>query len=304
MISRNIFILSVIIVTFCFAGCARLDDNLFNANVHKIDHYQLNNYKGEVDFTLDANYSIPTNRVNLFTLQSKGADEASSTKIYAVYIGDTTRISSDTVIVYCHGNKDHMDFYWPRAQLLANTSSKNRYGVLMIDYRGYGLSEGKSSESALITDVDAGLQWLKSKGLSGERLIIYGFSMGSIPATKLAAEPRSLRPSKLVLEAPIASSEALVQDASALALPGSFFTDLKINNADLIKNVKQPFMWIHGTNDDFLNVKTQGELVYKNYGGAANDKEAHLITGAGHSNVPVYYTFQKYLQDVGAFIRK
>lgn len=304
MKTRNYFTLSIIALVSCLSGCLRLDDNLFNANANKIEKYELNNYKGEVDFTLDAAYTIPTNLVNLFTLTSKGIDETTGTKIYAVYIGDTARISSDTVIMYCHGNKDHMDFYWPRAQLLANTIGKNRYGVLMLDYRGYGLSEGKPSESGLAVDVDAGLQWLKTKGLSGERLIMYGFSMGSIPATKLSAEPRSLKPSKLILEAPIASAEAVVQDASALALPGSFFTDLKTNNAELIKNVKQPFMWIHGTEDDFLNVRTQGEVIYKNYGGSPNTKEAHLIPGAGHSNVPLYFTFPKYLQAVGSFIRK
>jgi pimeloyl-ACP methyl ester carboxylesterase len=206
--------------------------------------------------------------------------------------------------MYCHGNKDHMDFYWPRAQLLANTNGKNRYGVLILDYRGYGLSEGKPSESGLFNDVDAGLQWLKAKGLSGERLVMYGFSMGSVPATKLTAEPRSIRPSKLILEAPIASAEAMVQDASALALPGSFFTDLKVNNADLIKKVKQPFMWIHGIEDDFLNIKTQGELVFNNYGGAPQDKYPYRIPGAGHSNVPVYFTFPNYLQAVGSFIRR
>jgi pimeloyl-ACP methyl ester carboxylesterase len=299
---KSTLILSILIATVCLPGCLRLDDNLFNANENKISKYELNNYKGEVDFTLDANYTIPANLVSLFTLTSKGADEATGTKIFAVYIGDTNRIATDTVIMYCHGNKDHLDFYWPRAQLLANTNGKNRYGVLMVDYRGYGLSEGKPSESGLMTDVDAGLQWLKSKGLTGERLMIYGFSMGSIPATKLSAEPRSLRPSKLILEAPMASAEAMIQDASALALPGSFFTDLKINNAEVIKNVSQPFMWIHGTQDDFLNIKTQGEVVFNNY--QRSTKEAHRIEGAGHSNVPIFFTFAKYNQAVGTFIRK
>ena len=97
---KGTFILSIITLSFCFAGCARLDDNLFNANEHKIDKYELNNYKGEVDFTLDATYSIQANLVSLFTLNSKGADEATATKIYAVYIGDTTRISTDTVIAF------------------------------------------------------------------------------------------------------------------------------------------------------------------------------------------------------------
>lgn len=283
-------------------GCLRLDDNLFNPNSNKITAYNLNSYTGEVDFKLDVTYNIPASLVTLFTLQSKAPGEVEATKIYAVYIGDIQRISTDSVIMFCHGNKDHLDFYWPRAQLLANTKSRNRYGVLMIDYRGYGLSEGKPSEEALYADIDAGLQWLKTKGLTNNRLIMYGFSMGSAPATKLTAEPQSMTPSKLILEAPMASAELMVQDATGLALPGSFATDLKINNAELIKKVQQPFFWIHGIDDDFLAMKTQGEMVYKNYNGTY--KEAHLIPGAGHSNVPNIYGFQNYLKDIGNFITR
>jgi pimeloyl-ACP methyl ester carboxylesterase len=234
-------------------------------------------------------------------LQSKAPGETEATKIYAVYIGNPQRITTDTVIMYCHGNKDHLDFYWPRAQLLANTKNKNRYGVMMVDYRGYGLSEGKPSEEALYADVDAALQWLKSRGLTNNRLIMYGFSMGSAPATKLTAEPRSMTPSKLMLEAPMASAEAMVRDASGLALPGSFATDLKINNAEIIKKVKQPLFWIHGVEDDFLGMKTQGEVVFKNHTGL---KEAHRIPDAGHSNVPNKFGFQNYLKAVGDFISK
>lgn len=297
---KNILYYSLIILFF--TGCARLDSNLFNANEHKITSYQLNNYPGEVDFHLDASYAIPDNLIHLFTLDSKAPGETNATKIYAVYIGDLNRIATDTVIMYCHGNKDHMDFYWPRALLLANTNGKNRYGVMMIDYRGYGLSEGKPTEEGLYADVDAALQWLGSKGLSTNRLMMYGFSMGSVPATRAAAEPLSLRPSKLLLEAPIGSSKVMVEDATGLALPYQFVTDLKIDNAEMIKKVQQPFFWIHGVDDDFLNITTEGELLFNNYKGTY--KEAHPIAGANHSDIPVKVGFANYLKLVGDFIRR
>ena len=297
----KIKIIFLVTATVNFTSC-RLDDNLFNPNTNKISAYNFDSYTGNVDFKLDASYQVPANMITLFTLQSKAPDESQPTKIYAVYIGNVQRIATDTVIMYCHGNKDHMDFYWPRAQLLANTKSKNRYGVMMIDYRGYGLSEGKPSEKGLYADVDAALQWLKSNGLTNNRLIIYGFSMGTAPAVKLTAEPQSMTPSKLMLEAPMASAEVMVQDASGLSIPGSFATDLKINNAELIKKVQQPLFWIHGVNDDFLGIKTQGELVYKNYQGTY--KEAHRITGAGHSDVQVVMGLQNYLKAVGDFIAR
>ncbi|HEY0031336.1 MAG TPA: alpha/beta hydrolase [Bacteroidia bacterium] len=281
-----------------FSSCLTLDDNLFNNS--KLESYKLDAYDGEVDFTLDNSYSISDSLVHLFQLPSQAAGESNPTTIYAIYIGDIAKIATDTVIMYCHGNKDHMDFYWQRAKLLANAKEKNRFGVLMIDYRGYGMSEGKPTEDGVYADVDAALKWLKSKGLSNDRLAIYGFSMGSAPATKLCAENFSMKPDKLLLEAPFASAETMIQDGSGLAMPGSLFTTLQINNGELIKSVAQPLFWVHGEADDFLNIDTHGAVVYNNYQGIY--KEAHRIPAAGHSTVPQTMGFSNYMNAVGDFI--
>ncbi len=289
-----------IILLLGLSGCLRLDDNLFNPNVTKITEYKLDNYTGDLDFRLDASYQIPDSLIHVFQLPSQAPDETSATLIYGLYIGNIDSIASDTVIMYCHGNRDHMDFYWQRAKLLANTKSKNRFGVMMIDYRGYGLSEGKPTENGLYADADAALKWLKNKGLTNDRLVMYGFSLGTAPAVKLSAEDFSMKPSKLMLEAPFASAEVMIQDASGLAMPAAFFTDLKINNAEEIKKVQQPFFWIHGEADDFLNINTHGAVVYNNYNGTY--KEAHRIPNAGHGNIPNTFGFQNYLNAVGNFI--
>ena len=195
-----------------------------------------------------------------------------------------------------------MDFYWQRAKLLAHTNGKNTYGVMMMDYRGYGLSEGKPTEKGMYADVDACMKWLKERGLSSDRLIIYGFSLGSASACELSANVRTLRPSKLILEAPFGSSAIMVQDASQLNMPAEYFTDLKIDNAEEIKKVNQPFLWIHGTKDNFLNYKTHGEVVYKNYQGSYQTK--YLVEGADHGEVPEKMGFDTYLKTLGEFIRK
>ncbi|MEJ7681322.1 MAG: hypothetical protein WKG06_26425 [Segetibacter sp.] len=103
---------------------------------------------------------------------------------------------------------------------------------LWSDYSGMVIEEPRKG---LYADTDAALQWLKMNGLSDNQLVMYGFSMGTAPAAKLTAEPRSMTPAKLMLEAPFASAEVMVHDATGLALPASFVTDLKINNAEEIK---------------------------------------------------------------------
>jgi pimeloyl-ACP methyl ester carboxylesterase len=237
--------------------------------------------------------------VHLFSLTSSSKSEGNAI-IYAVYIGNLNTISTDTVILYCHGNRDHMDFYWNRAKLLAHIGGKHQYGVLMFDYRGYGKSSGKPTEKGMYADVDACLNWLAEKGISSSRLHIYGYSLGSAVATEVMHGNYILKPSKLILEAPFASTDVMVHDASGLALPRSYFTNNKVNNADKIKSVTAPFCWIHGTADDFLSIHTHGEVVYANYNGSK--KEAHRIKGGVHNNVPEVWGYESYVTAMYRFL--
>jgi alpha/beta superfamily hydrolase len=280
-------------------GCLRLDSQFFN--VQELTSYELDNYTGERELPeLPDVYDVADENVHLFSLKSDDSGDVQT--IYAIYLGDTARIATDTVIVYCHGNKHHMDFYWNRAKLMAHVGGTHRYGVLMMDYRGYGMSTGTTTESGLTADVNTCMQWLKERGLTGDRTVLYGYSLGSAPATTLAADPQALRATKLILEAPFASAEVMVQDAALAALPASYFTDIRVDNAEKIQFVNQPFCWIHGINDDFLNINTHGEVVYNHYQGAY--KEAHRIPEAVHNNVPAVMGYEEYVRVVGEFVAR
>ena len=293
---RNLLL--AILVLIAMSSCIRLDSNLFRPNPN-ITEYQWENYEGRTGFDpLPEELKIADEQLHVFTLISD--DNGDQAEIYALYIGDIFQIAVDTVILYCHGNSTHMDAYYPRVKMLANLGQKHRFGVMMVDYRGFGLSGGEPTESGLYADVDAAMQWLKGQGLTDDRLIIYGFSLGSAPATELTANPRTLTPMKLMLEAPFASSAVMVNDASRLSLPAIYFTHNVIDNAEEIKKVQQPFFWIHGVDDGFLAMKTHGEIVYKNYRGEYS--EAHRIEGAGHGSVPQTMGTEAYMEAVLKFI--
>ena len=281
------------------ASCLRLDSNLFN-NGEKISSYQWDSFKGVREISeLPPSYRVPENQVT--ELQLLSDDNGSKAQIRAVYLGDPESISGDTVILYCHGNKNHMDLYWNRAKLLSFTGSQGRFGVLMMDYRGYGLSEGEPSESGMQADVLACLRWLKEKGLKDGNLIMYGYSLGSAPATRLAADNPVMPVSKLVLEAPFASAQAMVEDAAKLSLPSSYFCNLKLDNDVQIRNLKIPFCLFHGRSDDFLRYEAHGKRVFD----ACPDKPgkiAHVIDGAVHNNLPFQMGFKAYSDSLLAFI--
>ena len=281
------------------SSCLRLDPNLYN-NDNSISVYELDNYEGRNEFDYDS--IIPDSLIHIFTLNSQGDDEDAPTTIYAIYLGQESKISVDTVIMYFHGTADHMDFYWNRQKLLAHLGGKNNYGVLMIDYRGYGLSEGTPTEEGMYNDGKAALDWLESKGLTSDRLIIYGFSLGTAAATELTASPRGLKPHKLILESPFASSDVMTSDGSGLDMPASYFVNFKIDVAEDIKKVEQPFLWIHGKDDNFLDYETHGKVVYENYQGSYS--ESIEVDKGDHGDVPLIYGFDEYLRDVNAFIVK
>jgi len=265
------------------------------------DTYQLDEYAGDTGIELDSKYALDPD--NIHEIQYQSFDGKSEQNISAIFIGDVNRIDQTTVIAYAHDRQANIDYYWPRAKLLANLDLA-LYGVMILDYRGYGKSSGKPSEAGLIADVDHALRWLKDNGLSNDRLIMYGYGLGSAPVIELAANPRSLSPAKIILEAPLASMEYLIQDATSLAVPGNYFSDLLFDNVKTIKNVQQPLMWIHGTNDKEYSLK-QGELVFNNHPGTVGvDKLAYRITGASHHDLPTRFNsgFDGYLFNIQNFI--
>lgn len=285
----------LIIISVGFASCLDLDPLLFNPNTD-ITEYLLDDFTGEQEIDVDA-YKVADSLNTIFTIEVGDEKE----KMYAVYIGNIDSIKTDTVFLYLHGNAGHMDYYWPRAKLLANVNGQNNYGVLMIDYRGYGLSEGTPSEDNIYEDARAAVSWLADNGLTSDRFLMYGFSLGSAPALELTANGAALSPTKVMLESNFASAEVMVQDGSGLALPGSFFTNLKIDNAEEIKKITQPLYWVHGIDDDFLALETHGKVVYENHQGTY--KIAYNIPGANHGDVPKVMGYEAYIESLEQFIR-
>jgi pimeloyl-ACP methyl ester carboxylesterase len=293
-------LLLLFIISLCLFSCRkRLDSFLFNPS--QLETYQLDAYSGELTLDLGGQFSVPESMIHQFQLDVEL--EEGSAKMSAIYVGDINGIATDTVILYCHGNKDHMDFYWPRQKLYAHAGGLGRYGVLMFDYPSFGLSEGKSSEANMYRTTARAIEWLQAQGLQNERFVIFGFSLGSAAACEVAAHPAeyALSPSKLILEAPFASAEVMIQDAGLLSMPGSFLVDLLIDNATEIKKINIPLLWIHGEDDSFLSVKSHGQPVYDNK--TNGYKEAFLVPGGEHETTPFVAGYQNYIDRISTFIQ-
>ncbi len=93
--------------------------------------------------------------------------------------------SSSGAAVYFHGNAGHLG---DRGTVAAALSGLG-LDVLLPDYRGFGLSEGKASEEGLYADARAVYRWLvDERGVDPRRLFLMGNSLGSAVAADLAID--------------------------------------------------------------------------------------------------------------------
>lgn len=278
-------------------SCLDLAPNLFNPN--EVDEYLLDDYDNG-DQQLPSSYDIlPGELSEVIVTSSLDGDKET---IYGYYLGDLNTMSTDSVILYCHGNAKTLDTYFQRAKLLYNANRKSGFGVLIFDYRGYGKSTGTPSVEGLKADTEAMIQWLANQGVQEDRFFIYGFSMGSIPAVYACHTNLGLNPKKLMLEAPIGDIDAMSQDGSGLSLPISFFADNEVNNAEDIKLVNQDLYWIHGFADDFIAWQTHGKPVFDNHAGEY--KIDIFVEEGNHGDTPFVMGLEEYLTSIEDFLNR
>lgn len=160
------------------------------------------------------------------------------------------------VILYLHGNRGSNRRCQRQAQNMAN----NDYDILMVDYRGYGKSDGGIySEDQLYADVQKVYDYLKAY-YREDQIIITGYSLGSGMASYLAANNN---PQQLVLVAPYLNFYELKRKYIPIYIP-SFFVKYPLDNNSHLAKVKCPVTIFHGTNDRVIPYE-HGATLANNY---------------------------------------
>ncbi len=132
---------------------------------------------------------------------------------------------------------------------LARALHERGFGVLLVEYRGYGLSEGlEPSEEGLYLDAEAGLDLLTQEGIGPERVILWGTSLGTGVAAEMARRGRG---AALVLVTPYTSIPAIAEDRvpvfpAHLVVPDTFDTLAKS------KEIRVPTLVVHGDEDEIV----------------------------------------------------
>jgi uncharacterized protein len=188
--------------------------------------------------------------------------------------------SSRGLIFYLHGNAGSLAS-WGQ---IAKTYTNLHYDLFMLDYRGYGKSEGSiSNEKQFYEDVQLAYDSLKNK-YNEKDIAILGYSIGTGAAAKLAA---ANHPRLLILQAPYFSLIDMMKYRFRF-IP-SFILKYKFETNTFLSACKMPVVIFHGDKD---------EVIY--YGSSLKLKKLFkttdtLITlnGEGHNGMsdnPTYLT--------------
>lgn len=171
-------------------------------------------------------------------------------QIHGWYIPKT---NAKQTLLFFHGNAGNIS-HRGHSVAIFNQLGLN---VLIIDYRGYGQSEGLPSEKGFYKDAFAAWNFLsKVKEVQKENIIIFGRSMGGAVATELASK---VQPGKLIIE----SSFSSAQDVARELFPLLFRLTILRFNFDAEKYLKLfngPLLVIHSAEDEIIPYKLGKKL--------------------------------------------
>lgn len=181
-------------------------------------------------------------------------------------------------VLFFHGNAGAVNH---RAHRFRELMAQG-YGVFVLGYPGYGGNAGEPSEPGFHEASQLAYDYLRTSGIRPDDIVIYGESIGSGVAVRLAARVEA---KGLVLEAPMSSAIDIAREHYPL-LVAAFFLKDSYRSEDYIDRIDMPLLVIHGEKDAIIPLGLGRGLVER----AVEPKKLVVIEGAGHNNLSEYST--------------
>jgi fermentation-respiration switch protein FrsA (DUF1100 family) len=196
---------------------------------------------------------------------------------------------STRTLLFLHGNAGNASHRLPNAADLATLGTD----VLLLDYRGYGLSEGRPDEQGVYADARAALEHLhESRGFPLDRIVVFGRSLGGAVAVDVAAD-RAL--AGLILESTFTSVAEMAR--AAIGIPLGPLVGRRFPSDEKISRVRCPILFFHGDRDRIVPF----ELGRRLFEAAPEPKAFETIAGAGHNDTTLVGG-PPYFERIGRFL--
>lgn len=189
------------------------------------------------------------------------------------------------LIIYFHGNSRSIKG-WAK---YAKDFYRYDYDVVLLDYRGFGKSTGRRSEKRMLNDMQVIYSRLAAQ-YGEDHLIVYGRSLGSGFAAKLAADNQ---PRYLILDAPYYNFTRVIERFLPI-LPVRFVLRYHLRTDRWISKARCHVYILHGTKDWMIPIR-HSEALQK-----INPRKITLIRieGGGHNNLPRFNEYHGFIRDI------
>ena len=197
--------------------------------------------------------------------------------------------SARGTLLFFHGNAGNI------SHRLESILIFNRLGfeVLIIDYRGYGMSTGTPSEFGTYLDAEAAWQYLiQERGITPDHIVVFGRSLGAGIAANLAANHPS---GALILE----SAATAIPDLAAELypwLPARWLIRFRYDILGYLTDIQQPLLVVHSREDEIIPIH-HGERLFR----AAREPKRFLELSGGHNDA-IFISRKRYRRGLGAFL--
>jgi alpha-beta hydrolase superfamily lysophospholipase len=189
------------------------------------------------------------------------------------------------LILYFHGNTRSIKG-WAK---YAKDFYRYDYDVVLVDYRGFGKSTGKRSEKDMLSDMQYVYTKLAEK-YTEHHIIVYGRSLGSGFATKIASENK---PRYLILDSPYYNFTKVLERFFPI-LPIRLVLRYQLRTDKWIRHVNCHTYIIHGTNDRLIPIRNSEALQKLNPGKIT----LIHIKGGRHNNLPGFDEYHNFIRDI------
>ncbi|MEN8263981.1 MAG: alpha/beta hydrolase [Nitrospirota bacterium] len=165
--------------------------------------------------------------------------------------------SSRAVIIFCHGNGGNISYRLEKIMML----NRLNLDVLIFDYRGFGMSEGRPSENGFYLDTEAVYEYMvNDRKVSPRSIIGYGESLGGAVIIDLASKQKL---GGIIVESSFTSVPDMAKKVAPF-IPG-FVYKSRFDALSKIKDIDLPKLIFHSVNDEVVPFE-HGERLFNNAG--------------------------------------
>ncbi len=204
--------------------------------------------------------------------------------------GSAVPLTAEPILLFFHGNAGNITYRYDMIRVLMAVP----VNVFIIDYRGYGRSEGRPSEEGLYKDARAAWDHLvRGRQIPPERIVLLGKSLGGAVAIDLAAQ---VRPAGLIVQ----SSFTSVPEMASSLIPffPTFILRTRMDSLRKIPEIACPKLFIHSPTDEIVPYRLGRRL----FDAASGPKRFYEVPGAPH-NETYLVGGEPYLHGIRAFIQ-